>query len=264
MSNATLSSASASQSSPIRNGSPTFQTLYIVTATAAISNDENYSASRVAGIQGVDVHSSLSDANQNVAAQAAAFRRETAFTKAQVEALRGMPGWQPSFCEGGEVIEDGSMEDGRAFWVATQFGGGVQEQGLLRCEVARSEVEWGAMERKEVVWVVVASGLKGPAGSADGRIAEAVVEGVYPSMELANGRVREVADGYVQKLNEMADGFGWGEEAYFYNGKVSHTLTKTDGTVVWAGLKKVSVATSEHVTGGVCVYKRSIGELNRA
>lgn len=122
--------------------------------------------------------------------------------------LKDKPGFQSWFLEGGEVKEEGVRKDGGAFWTMSKIGvpplgfprHQVKREEVSMCDATVAQVNWASVEvdqRGREVWVVISStkcrGIQGQA--------EVKVEGVFGSLEGANGRVKDIARGDNESLN---------------------------------------------------------------
>ena len=231
------------------------QEVFVVTLSGL---DDNNSAT----VKAISIFTSLAAANKDIDDRAKSFESQIAELKVTMMLL-ARQGFQPWMTDGGLIKEKGKGEDGREYWMATRMGtstlpSGLQREDLIKCETSKSmlrlESEWpsssGAENRAAFVVVVHATVDKQ---------AEITVEGVFVRLEDANAKVRDLGAEYNEGLNKLARSFGWGDNAYFTNGKASSDGVSHDGGFFWAGVRKWTGDRAE--LAYIKVYKRILDEV---
>ncbi len=89
------------------------------------------------------------------------------------------------------------------------------------------------------------------------------IEVVYGDLLDANTKVREVTEGYELHLNQVAQAFQWGAEAWFYDRGEAQLLTKEDGRFIWAGIRDYDLVKggSHHETASIIVQKKVLDKI---
>jgi hypothetical protein len=233
---------------------------------------------KIAQCGGIDVQTSLLAANQNVRHSALCFKEETALLMAQTQSIKEDSKWKKLLdsLNGRDIKEIGVKDDGTAFWVGTKQGTKQLTplnhlplamrppplEDLINCKISKAQVQWNGQNARKGVFVVVNVWTEVKPPNLMNGNPQTDVDGVYPTLQEANQKVKDIASAYAAKLGGLMNMFGWGETAALLCS--SKCEERPDGTLSWGGLREFKMDGSDPATGAahVSAYKRVIDKVH--